>query len=104
MGLRSLHEELEGVLGEARGSTGSPCRGCGSLSEALRYLAEGSGLTPDALEEAMKCNPECRGRYVSKDGRFKDGPDTCAKMFSECCKGVKNPEALCAYIGRRARA
>lgn len=86
----------------SRGSASS-CRSCGSLSEALRILADESGLTLEALEESMKCNPSCRGRYVNADGTFKGGADACKKMFEECCKGVKDPSALCAFIGRRAR-
>ena len=99
MGLRSLHEELERALGDK--GPGSSCRRCGSLSEALRVLSADSGLAHDALEEAMKCNPRCRDKYVNADGTFK-GADACKKLFSECCKGVRNPEALCVFISRRA--
>lgn len=102
MGLRALSEELGRVLGEDPGR--SSC--CGSFAEALRALAEESGLQEEALLEAMQCDPGCRARYTDKDGTFKGGSGTaaenCKKMFSTCCKGVKDPEALCAHIGRRA--
>ncbi len=104
MALRDLKEELADVLSEARGTAGSSdCGGCGSLAEVLRQLAEESGLSGDALNEAVKCEPECRSRFVESDGTFKGSiEEACQKMFKECCKGVKDPEALCGYIGRRA--
>lgn len=103
MGLRALNEELADVLGEARGDgrSSSDCGSCGNLAEVLRQLAEESGLTPEAIEEAVKCSSECRAKYMNENGSFK-AESACQEMFKECCKGVKDPRALCGYIGRKA--
>lgn len=108
MGLRSLSEELDGILREARGSaTGTGCRGCGgSLREAISLLAEESGMDPNALMEAMKCDEACQDKYKDKDGTFKGAKDkaseSCIEMFQKCCTGVKDPEALCAFIAKKS--
>jgi len=105
VGIRELAEELESVDATSDGS--SACAGCGSLGEILRQLALDAGLREEALLEASKCEPKCREKYTDKDGSFKGGPgdafESCKKMFTECCKGVKDPEALCAYISRRSK-
>lgn len=102
MGIKALSEELAVVLEE--GTSAAPC--CGDLSEMIRRLARESGLQEDALLEASKCDEGCRKKYMDKGGSFKGGSgdefENCKKMFKECCTGVKDPEALCAYIGRRA--
>jgi len=103
MGLRELSEELNGVL---EGGAARPC--CGDLNEVIRTLARSSGLQEEALLEAMSCDNECRKKYMDADGSFKGKNATgqefssCEKMFTECCKGVKDPKALCAYIGRKS--
>lgn len=98
MGLRELNAELAGVLEE--GAPDSSC--CGNLGEAIRRLAVQAGLQEEALLEAMKCNGDCRSKFTTESGSFNEGEDVCKKMFSECCTGVKDPAALCAWIGRRA--
>ena len=103
MGLRELSEELASVLIE-----GAPQPCCGSLEEVLRTLARDAGLQEDSLVESMKCDEGCKSKFMDKDGSFDGASNTgdefeaCKKMFGECCTGVKDPEALCAYIGRKA--
>lgn len=52
------------------------------------------------------CDNDCVKKYKSNGGDFKGGKgdafDNCVAAFSNCCSGVNDPEALCAYIGRRA--
>lgn len=101
MGLKALNEELGEIIGSRPSS-----RCCGNPFEAIRALEQASGLEENVLLEAMKCVQECRDRHMDSDGSFKGGSgkafESCKDMFSKCCKGVKDPEALCAYIGRRA--
>lgn len=102
MGLKALSEELAGVLGE--GTSAAPC--CGDLNEVIRRLARQAGLQEETLLEASKCDEGCRQKYMDKNGSFKGGSgdefENCKKMFGDCCTGVKDPAALCAYIGRKA--
>lgn len=105
MGIKALSKELDTVLEGTGGQPLSRCGGC-DLNETIRALARESGLTEDALLESMSCDEGCRKKFLQADGSFKgtmgDGSSTCEKMFAECCKGVKDPKALCAYIGRRS--
>ena len=106
MGIKALSEELGVVLEGTGGSSSRPCGGCGDLNEVIRSLAREAGLREEALLESMKCGEDCRKKFLQADGSFKgtlgDGSSSCEKMFTECCKGVKDPKALCAYIGRRS--
>lgn len=101
-----LQEAREGHLGEAESS--EPCldvsgQPCWYLQEAVQFvaedIAEATGLDPEVLSavlvEVIACNEECRQKYTEQD----DG--SCVKYAEDCCTGVKDPEAFCAYIGRR---
>ena len=125
-----LTEELRGILKAAESGdeslredepssedellcedTGTPCH---HLQEAAQFIAEDiaeiTGLDTEvlsvALTEAMKCDSECGGKYRTPKGNFKGGKGeafkTCEKYAKECCSGVSDPAAFCAYLGRRA--
>lgn len=120
-----LHEAREGEVehleeGEEDFDGEVPCLGedvgtdCWKLQEAIQFVAEdmseATGLDPEvlsaALVEALSCESECRKKYVTEKGDFKGGKGdafkSCVKYAEECCTGVKDPGAFCAYIGRRA--
>jgi len=101
----------------------APCLGestdeapCWHIQEAAQFVAEDvaevTGLDPEvlsvALFEAMSCDSDCRRKYVTEKGDFKGGKGkafkTCVEYAKACCSGVKDPDAFCAYIGRRAGA
>lgn len=48
----------------------------------------------------------CMAKYKDPDGTFKGGKgdafDNCVKAFQECRPDVKDPEGMCASIGRKA--
>jgi len=130
--MKSQTEELRGILREASNSTQeSPLREeeppsedepicedtktpCWHLQEAAQFVAEdiseltglGVEVLSAALTEAMKCDSECGKKYRTAKGDFKGGKGeafkTCEKYAKECCSGVADPGAFCAYIGRRA--
>lgn len=127
-----LTEELRGILREAEsGKKDEPLREdepdsedepicedtktpCWHLQEASQFIAEDmaekTGLDAEvlatALTEAMKCDSECGSKYRTAKGDFKGGKGTafktCEKYAQECCSGVSDPGAFCAYLGRRA--
>jgi hypothetical protein len=98
----------------------APCLGdstdapCWHLQEAAQFLAEDvaevTGVDPEvlsaALVEAMSCDTGCREKYVTAKGDFKGGKGeafkSCVDYAKQCCTGIKDPKAFCAYIGRRA--
>jgi hypothetical protein len=123
-------EEILGILEEARGvgnrvineddpknneplceDTGTPCW---HLQEASQFIAEDmaeligvdSSVLAKALTEAMSCDKECGDKYRTAEGSFKGGKGeafkNCEKYARECCSGVTDPAAFCAYLGRRA--
>lgn len=112
--LRRISEELEAILGYAccggrnRSSAAAdpsrPDRVGIREAEAASDVWLGEEVVREAAEllEAMKCDSDCKRRFLNKDGTFKGGFDGCVKMFSNCCSGVKDPDRLCAYIGRKA--
>lgn len=130
--MKVLTEELRGILREAIGSTREPlfqddepsfddesiCEDtktpCWHLQEAAQFVAddisEAMGLDVEvlsaALTEALKCDSECGKQYRTAKGDFKGGRGeafkTCEKYAQECCSGVTDPAAFCAYLGRRA--
>ena len=79
---------------------------CWHQQEALQFLSEDTGIGYDTLCEAMKCDHDCMSQYRTKKGDFKGGKgtafDNCVKATTACCSGVDDPEAFCAYLGRRA--
>jgi len=91
--------------------TGTPCW---HLQEASQFIAEDfaevTGIDAEilsiALTEAMKCDSGCGAKYKTEKGDFKGGKgvafQNCEKYAQECCSGVKDPSAFCAYLGRRA--
>jgi hypothetical protein len=87
MGLRSLSEELASVLGRGPGAKTPACGGCGSLREMVGRMSRASRLSEEALIESFGCDKKCLDEQ-------KGAP--CGEAISNCCKRVKNPEALCA--------
>jgi len=87
---------------------------CWHLQEAVQFLAEDMagdtgvsvGLLSVALTEAMRCDSECGAKYRTEQGSFKGGKGdafkSCEKYAEDCCSGVTDPSAFCAYLGRRA--
>lgn len=57
------------------------------------------------ITEKVSCDSKCTAKYKDKDGTFKGGKGeafkSCTEMFSKCCKGTSDPEALCASLGRK---
>ena len=100
--LRSIIHRGDDQLGDDDHSMGC----CGSLRDVLEALEEETGLDQELLAEAMKCKPDCKKKYMDKNGTFKGGKgdafNNCVEMFEECCTGARDPRKLCAYIGRRA--
>ena len=90
------------------------CDSCWHLQEAAQFLAEEmaerTGLSEEFLSkvllEAMSCDSDCKKQYVTSKGDFKGGKgqafDSCVEYAKDCCSGVKDPAAFCAYIGRKA--
>lgn len=112
--MKQFASGLKEALGESvvesstdEGSTEEIGGGDGSGEEAGEEAAEDMVMIPrsvlmEALLVEYSCDSECRKKYMNKDGTFKGGFDGCVEMFSKCCKGVKDPDALCAYIGKKA--
>ena len=100
---RRLLEEVYGVVGSRRVIRDDV--DCCGLREILEDMSAEVGVDSRRLYEAMKCDEDCKSRYM-EDGKFKGGKGqafkSCVSMFSNCCKGVTDPERLCAYIGRRS--
>jgi hypothetical protein len=124
-----LAEELRSILrraadleeeagGQEEDSSEGDCGGdgvpCWHLQEAAQFvaedIAESMGLDAEvlsvALTEAMKCDSACGEKYRTPKGDFKGGKGeafkTCEKYALDCCSGVKDASAFCAYLGRRA--
>jgi len=130
--MKKLAEELLGILAESRGENkdgslredepdfeeGPLCEDtktpCWHLQEAAQFVAEDmaevTGLDAEklsvALTEAMKCDHGCGEKYRTSKGDFKGGKGeafkTCEQYAKDCCTGVRDPAAFCAYLGRRA--
>jgi hypothetical protein len=108
--LRELGRERVYPEGDC-GESGVPCW---HLQEAAQFvaedIAESMGLDSEvlsvALTEAMKCDSACGEKYRTPKGDFKGGKGeafkTCEEYARQCCSGVKDPTAFCAYLGRRA--
>lgn len=111
---------VEDYFEEEEPEVEAPCLGesteapCWHIQEAAQFVAEDvaevTGLDPEVLSvvlfEAMSCDSDCRKKYVTEKGDFKGGKGrafkTCVEYAKTCCSGVKDPDAFCAYIGRRA--
>jgi len=52
------------------------------------------------LFEGIKCKPDCRAKFLNRDGTFKGGFEGCVNSFEQCCTGVKDARALCASIAK----
>ena len=117
--MSKLTEELKGILGKKDDvKNESICEDtqtpCWQLQEAAQFVAEDVGQVTgldiealsSALTEAMKCDYECGKKYRTQKGDFKGGEGeafkTCEKYANECCSGIKDAAAFCAYLGRRA--
>lgn len=61
-------------------------------------------LNPILRKAKVKKDEECMKKYQTNKGDFKGGKgeafDNCVKAFKEC-SDAKNPEGMCAYIGRQ---
>jgi len=101
---KKLTRELREAIGETPGS--APEVSCWKLQEAIQFLSEETGIAYETLCESMKCDSDCMAKYRTKKGDFKGGSglafDNCVKATEACCKGVTDPKAFCAYLGRRA--
>jgi hypothetical protein len=130
--MKVLTDELKGILSEAAGEAEEPqlredepasddepiCEDtqtpCWHLQEAAQFVAEdisevtglGVEVLSAALTEAMKCDSKCGEKYLTAKGDFKGGRGdafkTCEQYANNCCSGVSDPAAFCAYLGRRA--
>jgi hypothetical protein len=58
------------------------------------------------IPEAKKSPSSCMNKYKDPDGTFKGGKgeafNSCVKAFTECRPDVRDPEGMCAAIGRKA--
>lgn len=73
----------------------------GARSEILQILR--SAQKRGQKRAKVETDRECMKRYQTADGDFKGGKgdafDNCVKAFQRC-SNAKNPEGLCAHIGR----
>lgn len=104
MKYQRLMQDVREAIGDKPDS--SPDVPCWKLQEAIQFLSEETGIAYETLCESMKCDSDCMEKYRTEKGDFKGGEGTafknCVKATEACCKGVKDPEAFCAYLGRRA--
>ena len=57
-------------------------------------------------ERIVRTSNVTQSAIGNKDGTFKGAKDkaseSCIEMFQKCCTGVKDPEALCAFIAKKS--
>jgi hypothetical protein len=69
---------------------------------------EGEAKAGSTIEKQakVKWDEKCKKRYQNEQGRFKGGPgdrfSNCVLAVKNCSTGVKDPEAFCAYVGRKS--
>jgi len=71
----------------------------------LQKLASGIPEFRSIVVPFFKMADTCGDEYKNEDGTFKGKPgeafDNCKKFMTECRDDVNDPEALCAWIGRK---
>jgi hypothetical protein len=112
--LKEIQDIVETDSSEKEEIVDENCDSCWHLQEAMQFVAEDmaelTGLSAEVLSavllEAMSCDSDCKKRYVTQKGDFKGGKgvafDTCIDYAKNCCTGVNDPSAFCAFIGRKA--